>query len=250
MSHEIPDVDQLQQNFSSTIREVLSQLSAGEQQTKLPRTSLLWHQIEQWLTLLSDADQLKLAGHVIVQLSELCHAKAEHWLTDWQEQCDETEPLMDDDLLAGLVQRTMYLDLSDLIRSKLPAQRSRSESGSVVGAVDKKKLLSALNTIEEQESAKHKALAVAHDEDVTAWIETIDNWLNRQTITNSTETVWFSELCTALHQENPRMTPVKVFLALLLGGYPLEQPNGFYESDILVTHRLNADLESADSTIL
>lgn len=243
MSHEIPDVDQLQQNFSSTIREVLSQLSAGEQQTKLPRTSLLWHQVEQWLTLLSDADQLRLAGHVIVQLSELCHAKAEQWLTDWQEQYDETEPLMDDDLLAGLVQRTMYLDLSDLIRSKPPAQRSRSESGSVVGAVDKKKLLSVLNTIEEQESAKHKALAVAHDENVTAWIETIDNWLNRQTIANSAQTVWFSELCTGLHQENPRMTPVKVFLALLLGGYPLEQPNGFYESDILVTYRLNADSE-------
>lgn len=243
MSHEIPDVDQLQKNFSSTIREALSRLSTGENQANLPKNSLLWQQVEQWLKLLSDADQLRLAGHVIVQLSELCQAKAEQWLVDWQEQYDEEGPLLDDDLLAGLVQRTMYLDLSDLIRSKPPTQRSKSQSGSVAGAIDKKKLLNALDTIEEQESAKHKALAVAHDEDVSAWIETIDSWLDRQNLSNPIQTVWFSELCMALYQENPRMTPVKVFLALLLGGYALEQPNGFYESDILVTHRSATNLD-------
>lgn len=255
MHHEHPQVDQLEQRFSMVVREALDELSQGKNDSDAIKLKLLWQQVEPSLTLLSDTDQLRLAGQMIIQLSDLCHAKAERWLTDWQEQYNETGPVMDDDLLAGLVQKTMYLDLSDLIRSKPQPQRAKPQSGSVAGAIDKKKLLNALDTIEAEESAKHKALAVAHDEDVSAWIETIDQWLNQarvgdqfstnqpcidQSCLDRPYTVWFSDLCVALRQEDSRMTPVKIFLALLLGGYPLEQPNGFYNSDILIKQRLPA----------
>lgn len=240
MNPKIPQVDQLEQQFAMAIREALDELSQGKNNSDAIKLKFLWQQVEQSLVLLSDTDQLKLAGQIIIQLSELCQTKAERWLADWQEQYNETGPVMEDDLLSGLVQKTMYLDLSDLIRAKSKPQRSKSQSGSVAGAVDKKKLLNALDTIAEAESAKHQALAVAHDEDVSAWIQTIDQWLSQAKSIDPSYTVWFSDLCIALRQENSRMTPVKIFLALLLGGYPLEQPNGFYSSDILIKQRLSA----------
>lgn len=234
MSHEEPDVDQLEQTFAAVIQEAFAKLSEGRFNTV--KLNSLWQSIESSLNQLSDADQLRLAGQVIVKLSELCQAKAERWLVDWEDQHHEheTDPLMDDELLAGLIQRTMYLELSDLVKSKSKPSRRQPQSGSVVGAVDKKKLLETLNTIEAQKSAKQQALAVSHDEDVSAWTRAIAQWLERRSLQFSSQGVWFSELCTALHQENPRMTPVKVFLALLLGGYQLEQCGDFYASDIFV----------------
>jgi len=240
MNQETPQADQLQQQFSTAVQVALDELSQGRDHSDALKLNVLWQQIEPYLALLSDTDQLRLAGQIIIQLSDLCHTKAERWLADWQEQYNETGPVMDDDLLSGLVQKTMHLDLSDLIRSKPKPQRSRPQSGSVAGAVDKNKLLNVLETIEEEEATKHQALAVAHDEDVSAWIETIDHWLNQTVSIDPPCTVWFSDLCIALRQENSRMTPVKIFLALLLGGYPLEQPNGFYNSDILIRQRSEA----------
>jgi hypothetical protein len=223
---------------------MLADRSEGWSEADSAQLKILWQQMERSLALLSDADQLRLAGHVIVRLSELCQAKAERWLADWEVQHHQTDPLWDDQLLAGLVQKTMHLDLSDLVRTKPKPVRSKPQPGSVIGAVDKKKLLSVLDSIETEESAKQQALAVAHDEDVSAWIETIEQWWNdSQRSGNQTRRhpshpadseVWFSELCQGICRENARMTPVKIFLALLLGGYALEQPGGFYKSDILI----------------
>lgn len=233
MSHEPPDAYQLEQAFSATIQTMLTQLSEGWNESDTAELNALWQRTEQQLALLSDADQLRLAGHIIVQLSELCYAKAKRWLTDWETQHNQIDPLWDASILTGLIQQTMYLDLSDLVRAKLKPSRSKPQSGSIARAVDKKTLLNAINSIEEQESAKQKALAVAHDEDVSTWIKAIDQWLNCRTETQAQE-IWFSELCRGLCRDNPRMTPIKIFLALLLGGYLLEQPGSFYSSDILV----------------
>lgn len=245
MTDAIPDVDQLEQNFSATIQVMLAELSDGWNEADLAELRNLWQQMEHQLALLSDADQLRLAGNIILHLSELCYLRAKRWLTDWETQHDQTDPLWDDNILAGLVQRTMYLDLSDLIRAKAKPLRSKPPSGSIAAAIDKKKLLNALNTIEAQEAAKQTALAVAHDEDVSAWITAIDQWLNDKAVTSPPQAIWFSELCRDLCQVNSRMTPVKIFLSLLLGGYYLEQPGGFYESDILV--KCNSSQEEARS---
>lgn len=246
MTDKTPGVDQLEQNFSATIQAMLADLSDGWNESDVAELRNLWQQMEQQLALLSDADQLRLAGNIILHLSELCYAKAKRWLTDWETQHNQTDPLWDDTILAGMVQRTMYLDLSDLIRAKVKPLRSKPPSGSIAGAIDKKKLLNALNTIEAQEAAKQTALSVAHDEDVSAWITAIDQWLNDRTVTSPSPAIWFSELCRGLCQENSRMTPVKVFLSLLLGGYYLEQPGGFYESDILVRRSSLHEEERSD----
>lgn len=227
-------IHHIEQLISTTIQDRLAAIANGQFDT-VDNLNTLWQAIEPTLGQLPNAEQLRLAGYAIEELSELCKAKAEKWLTDWEERYSATGPTIDENLLHGLVQQTMYLNLEGLVKSKPKPPRRRPPSGSIVGTVDKQTLLNALDAIEEQEATKQSALAVAHDEDVSAWIGAITQWLNQGDRSPHSKEVWFSELCTALKHTYPTITPVKVFLALLLGGYHLEQSGDFYQSDILVT---------------
>ena len=194
----------------------------------------LWVRIEPILAEFPDMERLQIAGYMIAQLAEIYHAKAEKLLGIWQlhysDDLTEQEPLIDEEFLLGLVQQTMYLDLSKLIESKPPTRRRKFDRDSVVGQVEKQKLLKMVDL----EQAKRDALSVAYDEDISAWSEAIAVWLSQQQQQLVTQGIWFSHLSRSLHEQDDQLTPVKVFLALLLSGYPLEQPGAFYESDILV----------------
>lgn len=180
----------------------------------------LWHSIEPFLTHLSDAEQLRLAAFVIAQLSELYTLKADRLLGDWQDQHNDEGPLMEIDLLQGLVQQSMYLDLKDLVRSKIKAARS-SSGQSVAGSVEKKKVLQMIEAIESEETVKQQALQVAHDESVSTWIEIIGQWLQQ-----SEQATSLPELVRAVD-----LPLVKVWLALLLGNYVLESRGEFYDAN-------------------
>lgn len=210
-------VHYIEQLIATTVRKRLAAIADGQFDT-VGHSTTLWQTIESTLEQLPNAEQLRLAGYAIEELSELCKAKAEKWLTDWEEQYSATGPAIDESLLDGLVQQTMYLNLEGLVRSKPKSPRRRPPSGSIVGTVDKQTLLDALDAIEQQEATQQSALSVAHDEDVSAWIGAITQWINQGDRSPHSEGVWFSELCTALKQAHSTMTPVKVFLALLLGG--------------------------------
>ncbi|NJR39077.1 MAG: hypothetical protein HC781_09865 [Leptolyngbyaceae cyanobacterium CSU_1_4] len=84
-----------------------------------------WQMTEQLLKPLPDLEQLRLGGTVMTLLAEIHAAKADRFLGDWEEQHNDEGPVMEEDLLAGLVQRTMYLDLSDLINPKAKSSRRK-----------------------------------------------------------------------------------------------------------------------------
>jgi chromatin segregation and condensation protein Rec8/ScpA/Scc1 (kleisin family) len=185
----------------------------------------LWRSLEPLLVELSDREQLRIGGTAIAQLAEVCQLKAERLLTDWEEIHNETGPAMAEDLLAGLVQRTMYLELSDLIRQPQPSPRKPAKpKQTVIGEVEKAKLIAFLAAQEaelEPETAE-AALAVAHEEDVSQWVATISDWMK----THSKPSIRLLEL-----QRSLKMPLIQVWLALLLGGYSLESRGGFYDSD-------------------
>jgi hypothetical protein len=190
-----------------------------------------WQATEQLLQHLPDSDQLRLGGTVMTLLAEIHAAKADRFLVDWEERHNDEGPVMEEDLLAGLVQRTMYLDLSDLINPKVKTSKRKAPTDSVAKPVEKKQVLKMLEQMEDEETSKQQALSVAHDENVSAWIEAIAQWLSQTSVPS--QGIWFSELSAALGQSAVKMSPIKIFLALLLGGYQLYQPGDFY-SDILV----------------
>lgn len=182
--------------------------------------SELWQLLEPYLYDLSNTEQLQLAAKVIAQLAELHTLKADRLLGDWQDVYSDEGPMMELDLLQGLVQRTMYLDLTDLVRAKEKRTRMSSNQ-SVVGTVDKKKVLEMVEAIESEETLKQTALNVSHDENVSAWVNLISEWLQQQK-----RTVSLPELVCGVD-----LPLVKVWLALLLGNYLLESRGEFYAGD-------------------
>ncbi len=181
--------------------------------------SKLWQLVEPHLKHLSDAEQLRFVSFVIVQLAELYTMKADRLLADWQDHHSDEGPVTEVDWLQGLVQRTMHLDLTDLVRTKEKRPARNNPNQSVVGTVEKKKVLEMVEAIETEEETKRSALSVAHDENVSFWITTIHRWLQSQ----DKQKVSLIELT-----NNTNLSLVKVWLALLLGNYILEPEDDFY----------------------
>jgi hypothetical protein len=189
----------------------------------------LWQSLEPLLQQLPEREQLRLGGTAIAELAEICQRRAEQMLVQWEEYHNETGPAMAEDLLAGLVQRTMYLEISDLVRQPVPRQRRTRQS--LVGVVEKAELLAFVDRVEQAEQAEaaiaaQSALAVAHEEDVSGWVATIAAWMQEQGTTTPRDAVPLLEL-----QRSLQMPLIQVWLALLLGGYGLEARGGFYESE-------------------
>jgi len=222
------DLKSLAQSEQEFIRALKSSLLEPEQ----VNLNQLWHIIELLLQQLPDLEQLRVGGTVITLLAEIHSAKADRFLADWEERHNDEGPVMEEELLAGLVQRTMFLDISDLIVPKTKGSR-KPPTDSVAKPVEKKQVLKMLDQMEAEHTMKQQALSVAHDENVSAWIEAIAQWLQHPPAGDPDQGIWFSELAVAFSQAAQPLSPIQIFLALLLGGYQLRQPGGFY-SDIWV----------------
>lgn len=195
----------------------------------------LWHLVEPHLKDLSDAEQLRFASFVIVQLAELYTMKADRLLEDWQDQHNDEGPVIDFDWLQGLVQRTMHLDLADLVRTKEKKTISNRNNQSIVGTVEKKKVLEMVESIAAEDETKRSALSVAHDENVTLWITAIRQWLPKE---GKQKVSLFELAC------NTKLSLVKVWLALLLGNYVLEPEDEFYSVDKIWIHNVDGNDEN------
>lgn len=201
----------------------------------------LWQMIEQLLQQLPDLEQLRIGGTVMTLLAEIHSAKADRFLMDWEERHNDKGPVMEEDLLAGLVQRTMYLDLTDLIAPKAKALRKAS-TDSVAKTVEKKQVLRMLEQMENEEITKKQALSIAHDENVSAWGQAIAQWFEEMDKHSEGQETLLCHLQLELAQRDQSLTPIKVWLALLLGGYELEQRGSFYDVDTVWVKGTNVSL--------
>jgi hypothetical protein len=192
----------------------------------------LWQVIEKLLQQLPDLEQLRIGGTVMTLLAEIHSAKADRFLMDWEERHNDKGPVMEEDLLAGLVQRTMHLDLTDLIAPKTKALRKAS-TDSVAKPVEKKQVLKMLEQMENEEITKKQALSIAHDENISAWGQAIAQWFEEMNKQSEGQETLLCHLQLKLAQRDQSLTPIKVWLALLLGGYELEQRGNFYDVDTI-----------------
>lgn len=182
------------------------------------------------LTQLSDQEQLRLAGTALLQLAEVCKLRADCLCRDWEEGHNQAGPVITDGVLEGLVQKTTHIDISALIADPLPRGQKRSQKrqphDSIVGEVDKVALLQVVDAIADEAIEKERALQVAHDENVSCWVETIAQWMNAQPM----QAMSLLEL-----QRSLPMPLVEIWIALLLGGYGLEQQGEFYSNEVWIT---------------
>ncbi len=179
---------------------------------------------------------LNKGGEALLQIADLCAARAGLLLTEWEEAY--RDPVVQQGFFTDLVRQTMAVDLGDLMEPIPPrkprtkrAKSFETEEGSIVATVDKAALLAMVDQLESEaaveEERQQQVLAIAHDENVSQWIEAIDRKLQDAPDAR----VSFTELCWGLG-----MPWVEVWLGLLLGGFELEQRGAFYQAPIWVKY--------------
>jgi len=211
--------------------ELWDQLRLAQQAPEAINLAQMLDAVEATAAQLPEAQRLRFAGDALLQMAELCAARAGALMTQWEET--HRDPIIDHGFFAAVVRQTMAVDLSDLME---PARRRKPrtkrikpiaiQAGSIVAPVDKTAVLALVEQLEiEAEIQKQQGLAIASDEEVTRWISEIAQWL--QAVPE--DLVSFAQLCHGL-----QMPWVEVWMGLLWGGFELEQVGEFYQSAIWV----------------
>ena len=182
----------------------------------------LWSQFEGELAGLDNRDHLRVAGDILVQLAGLCEAKADLLWEDWQDAHNAEGPVMDGDWLQGLTRQTQELDFSELVNRSYQTSREhpnedKLDEDSVAGDVQKLSVLDMIDALEDAD-LKRQALAVSHAENVSDWVKAL---AARQT---------GSPQRLVDLQQQLKMPLIEVWIAALLGGFPLEQRGSFYQT--------------------
>jgi hypothetical protein len=180
-------------------------------------------------------EQLQVAGEMLRQITEVYAARAEWMMSGWEHQHNPQEPVVDLEGYAELFAQSLSLDLGDLFEEPeavmYPSDRKgrSGAEGTVVGLLDKEALLAELDQrLEEhpemtEAEAFEAAISVAHGEDVSAWVGAIGQSLAEQE----------QEQTLLGLQERLKMPWVEVWLAVLLGGYQVEQRGEFYQRETI-----------------
>ncbi len=182
----------------------------------------LWARFEGEIDGLGRRDQLRIAGDFLGQLAGLCEAKADLLWEDWQDAHNAEGPVIGDDWLQGLTRQTQELDFSDLVSRSYGTggdrlDQERADEDSVVGDVEKLSVLDMIDALEDVD-LKSQALAVSHAENVSDWMRAISEG-------QTDKPQRLVDL-----QRQLQMPMVEVWIAALLGGFPLEQRGSFYQT--------------------
>ena len=143
---------QLDLDFASTLASALDEPEQAD-------ISLMCASLEQHLQGRSPHEQLRVAGDAIKDMAEVCFQRAELMIQGWEDRYNSEGPVMDEDFLAGMVQQTMFLDVSDLCRQPKSRTSRQGFTGklveSVVGEVSKDSVLEFVDELESGEAVAY-----------------------------------------------------------------------------------------------
>lgn len=194
----------------------------------------LWQELETKLqrSTLAPMQALEVAAagisQIVLQFTQFADLAFEEL-----EAVAERGVLLSTDAFDRYVRQTIEVDFERFIQplASLPRkspERNILEGGSVVGELDRVAVLQVLDQQMSQEAGLteveifNQALALAHDEDVSAWSEAIVQWMVEQQV---------STIPLVRLQQSMGMPLIQLWLALLLGGFTLQQRGEFYEMD-------------------
>lgn len=193
--------------------------------------------LEQTLSHQSLAEQLTVAGDVLMQLSEVHAARANLLISGWERRHNPAEPVVNLEGCVDLFVQSLTLDVSELLEEPEPIQyptnrRKKSSAqvdGSIVGEVDKTTLLKWVDQVAEEELLDEAQMAkqiweLAHGENVEEWSRAIS--LQIQQINHPISLIGLQQIL--------EMPIVEVWLGSLLGNpnYYLYRASGdFYQLD-------------------
>lgn len=209
------DVRQLELNLESALEEASDTPESVD-------VLALWRQFEGELSGLSQRDHLRVAGDILMELAGLCETKADLLWEDWQDAHNADGPVMDGDWLQGVTRQTQELDFSDLVQRSYHTSidqpnEDKMDDDSVAGETEKLSVLEMIDALDDAD-LKKQALAVSHAENVSDWVKAL------------AAKQMDSPQRLADLQRQLRMPLIEVWIAALLGGFPLEQRGSFYQT--------------------
>jgi hypothetical protein len=209
---------QLELDFRSAIAQALAEPEVAD-------LRMLWRSLEPELLGLTQKEQLSVAGQALCDLAEVCQRRADLMWDEWVDQHNTDGPIPDEDFLAGLVQKSMFLDISGLVKqpkSRRGAVAAVEEVGeSVVEEVTKETALLLAGA--ENEVQPEVAIALqGYDEDIAAWAKAVRGWMQSRDV----ESASIVEVV-----EETKLTTCKVWLSGLLSDFKLYQTKDFYSID-------------------
>jgi len=213
--------------------ELWQSLAAASQFPETADLRSLCDALEQLLLQQPLSAQLRVAAEVLVQLSDVCVARSQLMIAAWEHRHTPTEPVVDLQECVELFVQSLSLDVAELFEApeavQYPANRKQqlllNPEDSVVGEVDQATLLGLVDELSQAQplgevEVVQQIRRLAHGENVEEWSRAIDQAL--QSFNSAARLV---EL-----QRTLKMPMVEVWLALLLGGYELEQKGEFYDT--------------------
>jgi hypothetical protein len=184
-------------------------LSAAQTNPESAQFTVILQLLDLAISKLSTTEQLKLAGDTIAQVGQLYQLKAEILFSSLETTASDYN-----DLLSGLLRHSLTLNLEDLIEQH--PYRTPKKSRSIQKTISKEKLYKLIDEQEEED------WQVSHEENFTAWQETIDRYLRK--LPRNTNKISLLQLANSID------LPLSVlWLTLLLGDYNLEQTGDFYD---------------------
>jgi hypothetical protein len=181
----------------------------------------LLREVEEAISHVPESEQLRLAGEAFLRIAEVYAMRSETWIEEWEQA--SRDPVVERVFFDDLVRQTMAVDLSELMEPAPPrkqrARREAKQEGSIMAGVEKAAVLAMVDQMEAEAMRKEEVLAIAHDENVSAWIEAINQWFQAATV----DQVQFVQLCQDLE-----MPQIEVWLGALLGEFSLQSQGEFY----------------------
>jgi hypothetical protein len=190
--------------------------------------AILWQEVDAAIVNLDCLGGLQVAGEAISKITDVFELRSQLAFESIQAIGSDDGPRMSEDAFDQYVRQTMQIDfdiyiepLASLPRKEYQFQEDE-ETQPQVTEVDRQVLMEAiLSEPVDPETAYQEAIALAHDEDVSAWGATISAQLDK----------WNRPVSLMDLQSSIQMPLVQVWLALLLNGIPLEQRGGFYQTE-------------------
>lgn len=211
--------------------DLWNNLSAAAAQPLTANMNQLWQDLEVAIAPLPQQLQLAIASVAILRIAQIHADRAQSLLDEWEAtHHSDDEPVLSEDLLAPMLRQTMTLALDALLEPPpLYPRSSHSNSQSVAGVVDKAAMLGALDEMAAQRSDEEDPTQVAYVEDISAWSRAIAEYFSSRQV----QSLPLLELIQKVRypiqkQQDSGSRLVKTWLALLLGGFRLEQQE-FYD---------------------
>ncbi|MBM0744864.1 hypothetical protein JOY44_25420 (plasmid) [Phormidium sp. CLA17] len=182
---------------------------------------------------LDTGGQLQVAAEAISQIAQVFCDRSTLAFEELEATNSDEGPVMSTDAFDLYVRQTMEVDFEQFIEPlatlprKITERQAIAEGDSVVGELNRTTVLQVLDQQMSQEpdlteaEIFNRTLALAHDEDVAAWARAISRWMGDHQMA----TIPLVQLQRAMG-----IPLIQLWLALLLGGYSMEQRGEFYET--------------------